>query len=114
MEEHLVQKHEDYIILHSMAKQVENINDKMSDYEQNKSEINQLLKNILANQNIIMQELFLVRNKLQMQNTLQSACSKSSSTGSKINASIFSTTAAITYAYKTFISIVTASPSPEN
>ena len=32
MEEHIIQKHEDYVILHSMAKQVENINDKMADY----------------------------------------------------------------------------------
>ena len=65
-------ENEDYVVLHSMAKQVENINDKMADYEQNKSETNHLLKNILTNQNIIMQELFLVRNKLEMKNTPQS------------------------------------------
>ena len=51
-----------------MAKQVNVMDDKFSDYERDKSETHQLLKNILDSQNAIKQELFLLRNMITKDN----------------------------------------------
>ena len=67
-EEHIIQYHEEFVILHTMAKQVNVMDDKFSDYERDKSETHQLLKNILDSQNAIKQELFLLRNMITKDN----------------------------------------------
>ena len=59
---HLVDNHEEYVILHSMAKQVDNLTDDSESLGQFKVDVLDTLKAILENQNQMKQELFLIRN----------------------------------------------------
>ena len=61
-QEHLITNHEEYVILHTMAKQVDTLSDSSSSLDNFKSEVFSTLRAILENQNIMRQELFLVRN----------------------------------------------------
>ena len=59
---HLVDKHEEYVILHSMAKQVDHLTDGSESFDKFKVDVLDTLKAILENQNQIKQEMFLIRN----------------------------------------------------
>ena len=68
LEEHILQNHEEFVVLHSMAKQVETLCDKSSEFDTFKSDVSSALrivldtqKQILHKQTIIEQELFLSR-----------------------------------------------------
>ena len=72
LETHLVYQHEEYIILHSMAKQmdiiceqfrtVETFGKQLSTYETFMTDILSVLKSLLEGQNAMKQELFVLRN----------------------------------------------------
>ena len=61
-QEHLITNHEEYVILHTMAKQVDTLTDSSSSSDNFKADVLATLRTILENQNIMRQELFLVRN----------------------------------------------------
>ena len=63
-ESHLVESHEEYVILHSMAKQVEDLSDRFTQFEHLKLELSTVLKSLFDNQNIIKQEMFVIRNDM--------------------------------------------------
>jgi hypothetical protein len=63
LQTHLVNDHEDMIILHSMAQQVEVINEKFENFETFKEELGAVIKSIAETQLAVKQELFLIRNK---------------------------------------------------
>ena len=69
IQEHIIKDHEELVILHSMAKQVDVLTFKAVELDTFKSDINGMLKILLENQKSIMdnqttikQELFLIRN----------------------------------------------------
>ena len=72
LEEHLIYHHEEYIILHSMAKQmdrisaqfntVETFGKQLSTYETFMADILSVLKSLQEGQNVMKQELFILRN----------------------------------------------------
>ena len=69
LETHLVEAHEEVIILHSSAKQLDVLTQKMCVFETFGADITKLLETVLWNQNAIKQELFLLRNNQQSQNS---------------------------------------------
>ena len=82
MQEHIVASHEEYVILHSTAKQVDNIAGKFESLESYMYQINQSLK-ALVNDNVAMkQELFVLRNYID--NSRKIETQESSSRGLKV------------------------------
>ena len=78
LEEHLVYQHEEYIILHSLAKEVDKINEQfstvetfgkqLSTYETFMTDILSVLKSLLEGQNAMKQELFILQNSHHIKN----------------------------------------------
>ena len=72
METHYVEVHEEYVILHTMAKEVNEIHDKLSTFEAFKNQVSTfgtfmadiliVLKSLMEGQNAMKQELFITRN----------------------------------------------------
>ena len=60
LEEHMIDKHADIVILHTMAKQVDEITERYANFEEAISDLRSITKEILA----IKQELFVIRNKI--------------------------------------------------
>ena len=58
----MVNSHEEYVILHTMAKQVDNLSDNSESFESFKSDLFNTLKSLLENQVAMKQELFVIRN----------------------------------------------------
>ena len=63
LKQHIIDKHEEVFILHTIAKQVEQLSDGLEEVEPFKNELVSVLKAILQTQNEMKQELFLIRNK---------------------------------------------------
>ena len=57
LKEHVIQEHEDVVILHTVGMQVNNLTEKLEDYDNFKGEVMVMLKMILENQITIKQEL---------------------------------------------------------
>ena len=75
---HMVESHPDVVMLHNMARQVENLADGFTELEHFKSELSNTLKSLFDNQNKIQQELFLIRNNLATASSQpQTKCSDS-------------------------------------
>ena len=55
--------HEELVVLHSMAKEVEKLSEGFSLFETFKGELAGVLQKILETQNAMKQELFVIRNK---------------------------------------------------
>ena len=64
LKEHLIQEHENIVILHSTASQVDALTDKAESFESFKEEVMNMFAKLLGNHNEIKQELFLIRNNL--------------------------------------------------
>ena len=69
LQSHHTEKHEEFVILHTMADQVNTLNDNVKDLDVFKADLGKAIKmilnkqnDILNNQNIIMQDLFLIKN----------------------------------------------------
>ena len=62
LQEHLIENHEDIVILHTMASEVNSIHDKFNSLDSFKQEVMSLLAKLFSSHNEIKQELFLVRN----------------------------------------------------
>ena len=58
----MIESHEELVIMHNIAQHVENLTDNFSQFETFKLEMEDVLKKLLSNQNILQQELFLIRN----------------------------------------------------
>ena len=63
-ESHLVESHAEVVIIHSLAKQIEDLSDRFTQVEHHKLELSNVLKSLFDNQNIIRQEMFLIRNDM--------------------------------------------------
>ena len=63
LQTHMVKDHEELIILHSMARQVDQISERFEVFETFKEELADVIKSIAETQNAVKQELFLIRNK---------------------------------------------------
>ena len=63
IQSHLIKDHEEIVLLHSMAQQVNDISDRFELFETFKEELGDVIKSIAATQNAVKQELFLIRNK---------------------------------------------------
>ena len=61
-QEHMIESHEEYVILHTMAKQVDNLSDNSESFYSFKYDLFNTLKSLLENQVAMKQELFLIRN----------------------------------------------------
>ena len=77
LKDHMYEKHEDVIMVHTMAQQMNQISESFSLFETFKTEISDVLRtllnnqnNVLHNQNSMKQEMFLIRNK-QLEHTNQ-------------------------------------------
>ena len=69
LQSHMLESHTDVVILHTMAKQVEDFKDLadgFTKFEHFKSELSNALKSLFDNQNKLQQELFLIRNSLSI------------------------------------------------
>ena len=62
LQTHLIEAHEELVILHTMANQVNQLDDGAKHFETFKIEVMSLLKSMYENQNVMRQELFLIRN----------------------------------------------------
>ena len=81
--DHLVEAHEEYVLLHSMSKQMDDMSarlDKVPGLENTQSQMVRILLSILDNQNAMKQELFVIRNIIES-NTVHSS-RKAEPTGS--------------------------------
>ena len=83
LKDHMYEKHEDVIMVHTMAQQMNHISESFSLFETFKNEMSDVLRSILNNQNNILnnqnsmkQEMFLIRNK-QLEETKQTKPSSS-------------------------------------
>ena len=73
IEYHLSNDHEEFVILHKMAYQVNELSEKSNHVEAFCTDMTNLLQNILDNQNEIKQELFLIRNSQSAKHTQNTA-----------------------------------------
>ena len=62
LKEHMLEKHEDILVLHTMASQVDTIEKKVNSFDCFRQEVMGLLAKLFSSHNEIKQELFLVRN----------------------------------------------------
>ena len=62
LKEHMLEDHEDILLLHTMASQVDSIENKVNSFDGFKQEVMGLLAKLFSSHNEIKQELFLVRN----------------------------------------------------
>ena len=60
---HMFDNHEEVVMLHTMAQQMNNVSESFALFETFKNELGNVIKSVLENQNSIKQELFLIRNK---------------------------------------------------
>ena len=63
LQTHMIEEHEELVILHTMAQQVNNISESFNLFETFKVELGNVVKSLLETQNAVKQELFLIRNK---------------------------------------------------
>ena len=63
LKQHIIDRHEEVFILHTIAKQLEQLSDGLEEVQPFKNELVSVLKAILHTQNEMKQELFLIRNK---------------------------------------------------
>ena len=61
--DHMYDYHEDLVILHTMARQVNDMNDEFEAFKAFKNEMKQMMKVVLENQTALKQELSLLRNQ---------------------------------------------------
>ena len=82
--EHMVTNHENVVIMHTMAAQVDRMTDDMENFKTVKTEVTDLIHSFREFQNMVKQELFLIRNT---QLSLQKASTfpVSSNTASKVS-----------------------------
>ena len=59
---HMIESHEEYVILHTMASQIDQATDKFVEFDTFKTDVLNVMNKLLENQNAMKQELFLVRN----------------------------------------------------
>ena len=83
---HVMETHNDVVLLHTMARQVEDLADDLTQFEHFKAELSNTLKLLFANQNKIQQELFLIRNNLETSSSKpQTKCCESVPEDKEIN-----------------------------
>ena len=58
----MIDSHEEVVMLHTIAQEVENVSNNFATFETFKLELTNTLKSVFENQNILKQELFLIRN----------------------------------------------------
>ena len=63
LQDHMIEVHEEYVILHTMAQQVDHISDSFVLFETFKTELTGVLKSLFDSHNAVKQELFVIRNK---------------------------------------------------
>ena len=67
LKSHMIECHEEVVILHTMAQQVDNLTDNFESFETFKTEVANMFKSLFDHQNIVQQEMFLIRNHLTTQ-----------------------------------------------
>ena len=68
LQNHMIEFHEEIVAFYTMAKQMEGLTNNLASLETFKTELSKTMKSLFDNQNILQQELFLIRNNL---NTIQ-------------------------------------------
>ena len=63
LQDHTIEVHEEFVILHTMAQQVNNITDSFILFETFKAELAGVLKSLFDAHNSVKQELFVIRKK---------------------------------------------------
>ena len=58
----MIENHEEVVIFHTMAQQVNHVSDSFAAFETFKTELGDVVKTLLENQNSMKQELFILRN----------------------------------------------------
>ena len=76
---HMYEKHEEVVIMHTMAQQINNVSESFELFETFKKELANVLKSLLDNQNTIMQDLFILKNN-QAELSNKKKCIESNST----------------------------------
>ena len=63
IQEHMIEAHEEYVILHTMASQVDQMSDKFTHFESFGAQVMNFLKSIHGSQNEMKHEISLLKNK---------------------------------------------------
>ena len=62
IQSHMIEAHEEYVVLYTMASQVDSLKDSYDGFDKFRDDVTSTLKTLLNNQNVMQQKLFLLRN----------------------------------------------------
>ena len=63
LQNHMIECHEEIVAFYSMPKQIEGLTNSLASLDTFKTELTKTMKSVFDNQNIIQEEMFLIRNK---------------------------------------------------